>query len=132
MNQDDANKIITEGLKAIDEETAQDEEIREISAIITDELIKNMSKGLETHITDLNGNWLLDYYIYNYGDKRYVKLRCFNETRMIMAPNYRPLIIDAEIDEEYDAEDALYASVTAFVAKMYNKFIVECLDKDDE
>ena len=42
-----------------------------------------------------------------------------------MAPNYRPMIIDAEVDEDFDEEDALYAAVTAFVAKMYNKFIVE-------
>ena len=122
---DNYDDIIKKGLEEIDRETAEDNDIREISAILTDELIKNTTKGLETHVTDLNGNWLLDYYIYDYGQKRYIKLRCFNETRMIMAPNYRPMIIDAEVDEDFDEEDALYAAVTAFVAKMYNKFIVE-------
>ena len=59
MNQDDANKIIEEGLKAIDEETKTDEEIREISRLLKDELAINTYKGLETHVTDLNGNWNL-------------------------------------------------------------------------
>ena len=38
LNQDEANKIIEEGLKAIDEETKTDEEIREISILLKDEL----------------------------------------------------------------------------------------------
>jgi hypothetical protein len=42
-----------------------------------------------------------------------------------MAPNYRPLVIDGEVDEDYGPEEALEAVVTAFVAKQYNKFIVE-------
>ena len=49
------NDYIEEGLKAIDEETQTDEDIREISRLIKDELIRNASKGIETHITDLKG-----------------------------------------------------------------------------
>ena len=125
------NDFIEEGLKAIDEETKTDEDIREISRLIKDELIRNTYKGLETRITDLNGNWLLTYTIYKYYDKHIVKLMCYNETRMIMAQNYRPLIIEGEVDEDFGPEEALEAVVTMFVAKQFGKIIVEEL-KDDE
>ena len=127
MNQDEANKIIEEGLKAIDEETKTDEDIREISRLIKDELIRNASKGVCTKITDLNGNWLLVFDVFN----NKVKLMCYNETRMNIAENYKPLVIQGEIDEDYGPEEALEACVTAFVAKQFNKFIVEEL-KDNE
>ena len=121
------NDYIEEGLKAIDEETKTDEDIREISRLIKDELIRNASKGLCTKITDLNGNWLLVFDVFN----NKVKLMCYNETRMNIAENYRPLVIQGEIDENYGSEEALEACVTAFVAKQFNKFIVEEL-KDNE
>ena len=121
------NDYIEEGLKAIDEETQTDEDIREISRLIKDELIRNASKGVCTKITDLNGNWLLVFDVFN----NKVKLMCYNETRMNIAENYRPLVIQGEIDEDYGSEEALEACVTAFVAKQYNKFIVEEL-KDNE
>lgn len=121
------NDYIEEGLKAIDEETQTDEDIREISRLIKDELIRNASKGVCTKITDLNGNWLLVFDVFN----NKVKLMCYNETRMNIAENYKPLVIQGEIDEDYGPEEALEACVTAFVAKQYNKFIVEEL-KDNE
>ena len=121
------NDYIEEGLKAIDEETQTDEDIREISRLIKDELIKNAAKGVCTKITDLNGNWLLVFDVFN----NKVKLMCYNETRMNIAENYRPLVIQGEIDENYGPEEALEACVTAFVAKQFNKFIVEEL-KDNE
>lgn len=121
------NDYIEEGLKAIDEETKTDEDIREISRLIKDELIRNAAKGVCTKITDLNGNWLLVFDVFN----NKVKLMCYNETRMNIAENYRPLVIQGEIDEDYGPEEALEAVVTAFVAKQFNKFIVEEL-KDNE
>ena len=121
------NDYIQEGLNAIDEETQTDEDIREISRLIKDELIRNASKGIETHITDLNGNWTL---IFNILQNKVV-LYCYNEARMDIAENYRPLVIQGEIDEDYGPEEALEAVVTAFVAKQFNKFIVEEL-KDNE
>ena len=121
------NDYINEGLKAIDEETKTDEDIREISRLIKDELIRNASKGIETHITDLNGNWTL---IFNILQNKVV-LYCYNEARMDLAENYRPLVIQGEIDEDYGPEEALEAVVTAFVAKQFDKFIVEEL-KDNE
>lgn len=122
------NDYIEEGLKAIDEETQTDEDIREISRLIKDELIRNASKGIETHITDLNGNWTLIFNIM----QNQVVLFCYNEARMDLAENYRPLVIQGEIDEDYGPEEALEAVVTAFVAKQFDKFIVECLDKDED
>ena len=121
------NDYIEEGLKTIDEETQTDEDIREISRLIKDELIRNASKGIETHITDLNGNWTL---IFNIMQNKVV-LYCYNEARMDIAENYRPLVIQGEIDEDYGPEEALEAVVTAFVAKQFDKFIVEEL-KDNE
>ena len=121
------NDYINEGLKAIDEETQTDEDIREISRLIKDELIRNASKGIETHITDLNGNWTLIFNIM----QNQVVLFCYNEARMDLAENYRPLVIQGEIDEDYGPEEALEAVVTAFVAKQFDKFIVEEL-KDNE
>jgi hypothetical protein len=128
---DNIDKYIQEGLDAIDEEITTDNDIREISKLIKDELIRNTSKGLETRITDLNGNWKLEYYMYKYLDVPYVKLLCYNETRMLMAPNYRPLILDAEIDDEFGPEEALEASITMFVAKQFGRMIVEELKDND-
>ena len=124
---DSIDKYIQEGLDVIDEEITTDEEIREISKLIKDELIRNASKGIETHITDLNGNWTLIFDI----QQNIVRLFCYNEAKMDLAENYRPLVIQGEIDEDYGPEEALEACVTAFVAKMYDKFIVEEL-KDNE
>ena len=95
--------------------------------LIKDELIRNASRGIETHITDLNGNWTL---IFNILQNKVV-LYCYNEARMDLAENYRPLVIQGEIDEDYGPEEALEAVVTAFVAKQFDKFIVEEL-KDNE
>ena len=124
---DNYDDIIKKGLEEIDNEIAQDDDIREISRLIKDELIRNASRGIETHITDLNGNWTL---IFNILQNKVV-LYCYNEARMDLAENYRPLVIQGEIDEDYGPEEALEAVVTAFVAKQFNKFIVEEL-KDDE
>ena len=121
------NDYIEEGLKAIDEETQTDEDIREISRLIKDELIRNASKGIETHITDLNGNWTL---IFNILQNKVV-LYCYNEARMDIAENYRPLVIQGEIDEDYGPEEALEAVVTMFTAKQFGKIIVQEL-KDNE
>lgn len=116
------NDYIEEGLKAIDEEIKTDEDIREISRLIKDELIRNAAKGIETRITDLNGNWLL---IFGIIDNR-VRLLCYNEVRMNMSiETYRPLIIEGEIDDDYGPEEALEAVVTAFVAKQFGVFRAE-------
>ena len=119
------NDFIEEGLKAIDEETKTDEDIREISRLIKDELVRNTAKGLETRITDLNGNWKLEYAIYKKYNTTIVGLACYNETRMIMAQNYRPLIIEGEVDKDFGPEEALEAVVTAFVAKQFGVFRAE-------
>lgn len=125
FNDKAVNDFIEEGLKAIDEETKTDEDIREISRLIKDELIRNTSKGLETRVTDLNGNWKLTYAIYKKYNTTVVGLACYNETRMIMAPKYRPLILEGEVDEDFGPEEALEAVVTAFVAKQFGVFRAE-------
>lgn len=122
------NDYIEEGLKAIDEETQTDEDIREISRLIKDELIRNAAKGVCTKITDLNGNWLLVFDVFN----NKVKLMCYNEARMNIAESYKPLVIQGEIDEDYGPEEALEACVTMFTAKQFGKIIVQELKDDDD
>ena len=119
MDINNIDKAIEEGLKEIDQEVMEDEEIREISRLLKDELVRQT----QIRVTDLNGNWQLTYQVSP--DKTLVRLYCYNETRMTMAPNYRPLVIDGEVDEDFGPEEALEAVITAFVAKQYNKFIVE-------
>lgn len=125
MNNNEIDKAIEEGLAEIDKETMEDEEIREISRLLKDELVRQT----QIRVTDLNGNWQLTYQISS--DKKLVRLYCYNETRMTMAPNYRPLVIDGEVDEDYGPEEALEAVVTAFVAKQFGKFIVEEIPDDN-
>lgn len=122
MNPNEIDKVIEEGLAEIDKETMEDEEIREISRLLKDELVKQT----QIRVTDLNGNWQLTYQVSP--DKTLVRLYCYNETRMTMAPNYRPMVIDGEVDEDYGPEEALEAVITAFVAKQFGKFIVEQLE----
>ena len=119
MNPNEIDKVIEEGLAEIDKETMEDEEIREISRLLKDELVRQT----QIRVTDLNGNWQLTYQVSP--DKTLVRLYCYNETRMTMAPNYRPMVIDGEVDEDYGPEEALEAVITAFVAKQFGKFIVE-------
>lgn len=122
MNPNEIDKVIEESLAEIDKETMEDEEIREISRLLKDELVKQT----QIRVTDLNGNWQLTYQVSP--DKTLVRLYCYNETRMTMAPNYRPMVIDGEVDEDYGPEEALEAVITAFVAKQFGKFIVEQLE----
>ena len=62
--------------------------------------------------------------------KSLVRLICANEARMkIGGMSYQPMVIDADIDEDFDYEQALEAAVTAFVAKQFGKFIVETLEE---
>ena len=122
MNPNNIDKAIEEGLAEIDKETMEDEEIRDISRVLKEELVRQT----QIRVTDLNGNWQLTYQVSP--DKTLVRLYCYNETRMLMAPNYKPLIIDGETDEDFGVEEALEAVITAFVAKQFGKFIVEQLE----
>ena len=119
MNNNEIDKAIEEGLAEIDKETMEDEEIREIARLLKDELVRQT----QIRVTDLNGNWQLTYQISS--DKKLVRLYCYNETRMTMAPNYRPLVIDGEVDEDYGPEEALEAVVTAFDIASHKVCILE-------
>ena len=130
MNQED--KIIQEGLAEIDKEIQDDEEIRLQGANLKDALKLNRSVRLAIIGDDYwqVGSTVLSWIDKTTGQQRQcVRLICANENRMkLMQYQYQPMTIDAEIDEDYDYDDALLASCQAFVAKQYNKFIVEQLD----
>ena len=131
MNPDD-NKFIEEGLAEIDKEIHDDEEIRLQGANLKDALKINRSVRLAIIGNDY---WQVGSMVFDWVDKttgqmrQCVRLICANENRMkLMQYQYQPMTIDAEIDEEFDYDDALLAACQAFVAKQYNKFIVEELD----
>lgn len=126
----DIDKAIEDGLAEIDKETKDDEEIRSRAKMLVEKLKKY--KSIRTVGWNNDEAWQIGHIVYDYtdpttGEKRsLVRLICANEARMkIGGLAYQPMIIDADIDEDYDYEQALEAAVTAFVAKQYNKFIVE-------
>ena len=133
LNQNEANKIIEEGLAEIDKENATDKEIRQRGQLLADQL--KLNKSIRVVGFEDNSNWQLGSMVFDWTDKTTgqkrscVRLICANEERMnIMGIQYSPMVIDAEIDKDFDYEQALLAATTAFVAKMFGKFIVEQLD----
>lgn len=133
INMNDIDKAIEEGLAEIDKETQDDEEIRSRAQMLVEKLKKY--KSIRTVGWNNDEAWQIGHIVYDYvdpatGEKRsLVRLICANEARMkIGGVAYQPMMIDADIDEDFDYEQALYAAVTAFVAKQFGKFIVEQLD----
>ena len=127
------DKAIEEGLAEIDKETKDDEEIRSRAKMLVEKLKKY--KSIRTVGWNNDEAWQIGHVVYDYidpatGEKRsLVRLICANEARMkIGGLAYQPMVIDADIDEDYDYEQALEAAVTAFVAKQFGKFIVEQLE----
>ena len=130
INMNDIDKAIEEGLAEIDKETQDDEEIRSRAQMLVEKLKKY--KSIRTVGWNNDEAWQIGHIVYDYvdpatGEKRsLVRLICANEARMkIGGVAYQPMMIDADIDEDFDYEQALYAAVTAFVAKQFGKFIVE-------
>lgn len=129
----DIDKVIEDGLAEIDKETKDDEEIRSRAKMLVEKLKKY--KSIRTVGWNNDEAWQIGHIVYDYtdpvtGEKRsLVRLICANEARMkIGGLAYQPMIIDADIDEDYDYEQALEAAITAFVAKQFGKFIVEQLE----
>ncbi len=127
------DKAIEDGLAEIDKETKDDEEIRSRAKMLVEKLKKY--KSIRTVGWNNDEAWQIGHVVYDYidpatGQKRsLVRLICANEARMkIGGLAYQPLTIDADIDEDFDYEQALEAAVTAFVAKQFGKFIVEQLE----
>ena len=130
----DIDKAIEEGLAEIDKETQDDEEIRSRAQMLVEKLKKY--KSIRTVGWNNDEAWQIGHVVYDYidpttGEKRsLVRLICANEARMkIGGLAYQPMVIDADIDEDYDYEQALEAAITAFVAKQFGKFIVEQLEE---
>ena len=128
------NQYIQEELDAIDKETKDDEEIRNRAKDLCASL--KMNKSIRTVGWENGEAWQLAQMTYDYIDpmtgqrKSLVRLICANEARMkIGGMSYQPMVIDADIDEDFDYEQALEAAVTAFVAKQFGKFIVETLEE---
>lgn len=134
MDINNIDKAIEEGLAEIDKETKDDEEIRSRAKDLCASL--KMNKSIRTVGWENGEAWQLAQMTYDYIDpvsgqrKSLVRLICANEARMkIGGMSYQPMVIDADIDEDFDYEQALEAAVTAFVAKQFGKFIVETLEE---
>ena len=117
------NQYIQEELDAIDKETKDDEEIRSRGRQLMEALKKNKSVKVQGYN---NEYWQLTHHVYSFIDKTtkqersVVRLICANEIRMkIGGLAYQPLTIDAEIDDDFNYEQALEAATTAFVAKQF-------------
>lgn len=132
----DLNKInqqIEEGLQAIDKELKDDEEIRSRAEQLAQSL--KINRSIRTVGWNNDEAWQLGTMKFDWIDpttkqrRSAVRLICANEARMKIGQHaYQPMTIDAEIDADFDEEQALNAAVTAFVAKQFGVFKVEQLD----
>lgn len=132
LSDKDLDKIIQEGLDEIDQETKTDEEIRERARFLTRDLMQG--HNVKTSGFPDGSVWTIGSRTRKFFDKDGVEhhtvvLLCYNDARLkIHGPMYKPMMLEAEIDENYDMEQALEAAVTMFVAKQFGKMIVEQLD----
>lgn len=132
LSDKDLDKIIQEGLDEIDQETKTDEEIRERARFLTRDLL--IGRNVKTSGFPDGSTWTIGMRQRQYFDKEgkmhnSVVLLCYNDARCkIHGPMYKPMMLEAEIDENYDLEQALEAAVTMFVAKQFGKMIVEQLE----
>ena len=132
MNDKDIDKFIQDGLNEIDEEIKTDEEIRDRARFLTRDLLQGRNVKA-TGFPD-GSTWTIGMRQRQFFDKEGVAhstvvLMCYNDARFkIHGPMYKPMLLEAEIDENYDLEQATEAAVTMFVAKQFGKMIVEQLE----
>ena len=132
MNDKDLDKFIQDGLDEIDQEIKTDEEIRDRARFLTRDLLQGhnvKATGFPDGSTWTIGMRTREFYDKEGNIHHTVVLMCYNDARFkIHGPMYRPLLLEAEMDENYDLEQATEAAVTMFVAKQFDKMIVEQLE----
>ena len=139
----DLNKIIEDGLSAIDNEVQEEEDIRQQAEYLTKQIIE---KGVvrikwENKEYESEEDRYEEYQLGVKGDKKYIMLIAYSITKAeavskynqtaITPKVYTPAMFTAEYDPEYTYEQVVNTLVASFLAKLLGKFIVEEL-KDDE
>ena len=139
----DFNKIIEDGLSAIDNEVQEEEDIRQQAEYLTKQIIE---KGVvrikwENKEYESEEDRYEEYQLGVKGDKKYIMLIAYSITKAeavskynqtaITPKVYTPAMFTAEYDPEYTYEQVVNTLVASFLAKLLRKFIVEEL-KDDE
>lgn len=141
---DDFNKIIEDGLKTIDDEVQQEEDIRQQAEYLTHQIIE---KGV-VRIKWENQNYeneedrYEEYQLGVKGNKNYIMLIAYSMTKAeaikkynqtaVTPKVYSPAIYTAEYDPDYTYDQIVNTLVASFLAKLVGKFIVEELKDDDE
>ena len=139
----DFNKIIEDGLSAIDNEVQEEEDIRQQAEYLTKQIIE---KGVvrikwENKEYESEEDRYEEYQLGVKGDNKYIMLIAYSITKAeavskynqtaITPKVYTPAMFTAEYDPEYTYEQVVNTLVASFLAKLLGKFIVEEL-KDDE
>lgn len=141
---DDFNKIIEDGLKTIDDEVQQEEDIRQQAEYLTHQIIE---KGV-VRIKWENQNYeneedrYEEYQLGVKGNKNYIMLIAYSITKAeaikeynqtaVVPKVYSPAIYTAEYDPDYTYDQIVNTLVASFLVKLVGKFIVEELKDDDE
>ena len=139
----DFDKIIEEGLDAIDNEIQQEEDIRQQAEYLSREIIDKGSVRIkwENREYESEEDRYEEYQLGVRNNRTHVILIAYSVTKAeavkkynlsAVAPKvYSPAVYTAEYDHDYTYEQIVNTLVASFLAKLLGKFIVEEL-KDDE
>ena len=140
---DDFNKIIEEGLNAIDDEIQEEEDIREQAEYLTQQIIEKGSVRIKYENKQYESieDRFEEYQLGIRSDKKYIVLIAYSLTKAeyvkkynetAFAPKvYTPAMFTADNDPDYTFEQIVNTLVASFLAKLVGKFIVEELKDDD-
>lgn len=140
---DDFNKIIEDGLNAIDDEIQQEEDIRQQAEYLTKQIIEkgHVRINYENKQYENEEDRYEEYELGVKRNKNYIILvassitkaefvRKYNETALVPKV-YTPATFIAEYDSDYTYDQIVNTLVASFLAKLVGKFIVEELKDDD-
>lgn len=140
---DDFNKIIEEGLNAIDDEIQEEEDIREQAEYLTQQIIEKGSVRIKYENKQYESieDRFEEYQLGIRSDNKYIILIAYSLTKAeyvkkynetAFAPKvYTPAMFTADNDPDYTFEQIVNTLVASFLAKLVGKFIVEELKDDD-
>lgn len=127
------DKYIQDELNAIDNDLAEDLEIREKAKYISKQLLANptvLVEDEEVWEVGVRHNSTKIVLIASSKDK-VKELKKYNQTALVPKV-YTPLYIEAEMNQDYEFDEILEGVVTAFLSKIKGKFRVEVLDEGTE
>ena len=137
----DSDKIIEEGLKSIDKEIKEEEDIREEAKYIAKKLLEypKITINYQNEFATKEEDRFEEYELGIRNNSSKVLLIAFSNTkqRAINEYNktafkpklYTPMALIADRDENFTYEQTLETLVSAFLAKLKGKFKVEVLEE---